>query len=120
MIAFCGIECTACPAYIATRNNDPEGREKISRRWSLDFKLKLTSEDVLCDGCLHLGKRLCSHCMVCKIRKCAIKKKVKNCAYCREFPCGELQTFWEAVPDARVRLDDIRRHARIAAKKARG
>ena len=108
MIAFCGIECTECPAYIATQNDDPEGRERVARRWSIDFQMNLTSEDMLCDGCLHIGKRLCSHCMICRIRKCGMEKQIGNCALCEEYPCAKLQDFFKTVPEARTRLDEIR------------
>jgi len=30
MIAFCGLNCTECPAFIATRKDDDEERKKVS------------------------------------------------------------------------------------------
>ncbi len=37
MVAYCGIVCTECPAYIATQNDDMGA-------------LKLTAEDPLCQA----------------------------------------------------------------------
>jgi hypothetical protein len=31
MIAFCGLTCTECPAFIATQKNDDKEREKVTK-----------------------------------------------------------------------------------------
>ena len=31
MIAFCGLTCTECPAFIATQKNDNKEREKVAK-----------------------------------------------------------------------------------------
>ena len=33
-IAYCGLECEACEAHIATINDDNELRMKVAREWS--------------------------------------------------------------------------------------
>lgn len=114
MIAYCGISCTECPAYIATKNDDPEGRNKIARRWSQDFQLNMSPEDLVCDGCLLVGKRLCVQCMVCKIRKCAMAKTLQSCAFCTDYPCAELGKLLAVLPDAQARLDRIRQEGMVS------
>ena len=34
LVAFCGLNCAKCDAYIATKNNDDALREKTAKMWS--------------------------------------------------------------------------------------
>ena len=34
MIAFCGLDCTKCDAYIATQTNDDALRAQTAKLWS--------------------------------------------------------------------------------------
>ncbi|MCK4571680.1 DUF3795 domain-containing protein, partial [candidate division WOR-3 bacterium] len=36
MIAYCGIICTECPAFLATQKDDDEERKKVAEMWSTD------------------------------------------------------------------------------------
>ncbi|MBW2324350.1 MAG: DUF3795 domain-containing protein, partial [Deltaproteobacteria bacterium] len=86
MIAFCGLNCTECPAYIATQENDDEKRRKSAEAWSsTDPTIK--AEDINCDGCLTAGGRLIKFCEVCEARLCGLENNVKNCGYCEGYPC---------------------------------
>lgn len=109
MIAYCGINCTECPAYIATVNSDNAKREKTAKEWSKMFNADIKPEDINCEGCLSDGNVLFSHCYECSIRKCARERKVKNCAYCFDFPCQMLSEFFEQVPEAKKNLENIRK-----------
>ena len=33
MIAFCGLICTDCPAYLATQADDDSARKKVAEQW---------------------------------------------------------------------------------------
>ena len=46
-----------------------------------------TPENVKCVGCMNKGKHADEKCQV---RPCAIERKVKNCAYCDDFPCDKI------------------------------
>jgi len=107
MIAFCGLTCTSCPAYKATKNNDMELAKQTAEQWSQDYGLKVTVDDVWCDGCL-VEDRKCAHCNKCEIRACGQKHQVKNCAYCPDYTCELLDTFFKMVPDAKKTLDGIK------------
>ncbi len=108
MIGYCGIDCTSCDAFIATQANDSALREKTAKKWSKEFNYPgLRPEDISCNGCLSNGP-LFSHCHDCEIRKCAMEKGVKNCAYCSDYPCEKLQKFHERVPSAKATLDGLR------------
>ncbi len=109
MIAYCGLTCTDCPAYLATKNNDDALRAETAAKWSKLFKAEIAPEEIACHGCLSEGGSLFSHCHVCAIRKCGQIKGVENCAHCNEYPCAQLSEFHETVAEAKRVLDDIRR-----------
>jgi len=52
MIAFCGLTCTECLAFIATRKDDDKERQKVAKVWSKEFNSDIKPEDINCDGCL--------------------------------------------------------------------
>ena len=114
MIAYCGIICNECQAYIATQKNDEVEKKRLAELWSSE-DVPLVSEDINCDGCLPEGKRLTKFCYVCGIRKCAIEHEVENCAYCEEYSCEKLDKHIEKlrVPEAKETLDDIKRNISV-------
>lgn len=50
MIAFCGLTCTECLAFIATREDNDKKKEKVAKIWSKEFKCEIKPEDINCDG----------------------------------------------------------------------
>lgn len=109
MIAYCGINCTECPALLATQKDDDAERAKVAEMWSKQFDVDLKAEDIDCDGCLTEGGRLFGHCQVCEIRKCGGERQVVNCAYCEDYGCEKLTKFLEMVPEAKNTLEEIRK-----------
>jgi len=109
MIAYCGLVCTECPAYIATQNDDQQALNQVAVRWNQEYNLSVTGEDCRCDGCLTSTGRLSSYCDACKIRACGVEKKVRNCAHCSDYACQELETFFGFAPTAKATLEKIRR-----------
>ncbi len=108
MIAFCGLICTGCPAFIATQKDDDNERKKVAELWSKEFNEDIKPGDINCDGCLSENGRLFGYCNVCEIRSCALGRSVKNCAYCDDYACDKLVKFFDMVPDAKSTLDEIR------------
>ena len=106
-LAFCGIDCTYCPAYKATISGNLDEKTKVAKEWSEAFKTKIKPEDINCEGCLSRGERVFSHCNVCEIRKCGIEKNVPNCAHCDEYVCEKLDNFLKIVPGNRNLLEQI-------------
>ena len=109
MIAFCGIDCHECGALIATRENDDAKRKEVADLWSKEFGADIQAQDINCDGCISEGGILFHHCHVCEIRKCGTEKAIENCAYCADYACDKLEELFTMVPDAKTRLDKIRR-----------
>ncbi len=109
MIAFCGLTCTECPAFLATQKDNNSERKKVAELWSKQFNAEFKPEDINCDGCLSESRRLIGHCEVCEIRKCGREKHVKNCAYCDDYACEKLNKFIDGAPDAKTTLEEIRK-----------
>jgi len=108
MVAYCGIVCTECPAYIATQNDDEELRKRTAERWAKEHQADIRPEDIICDGCLPGHTRYFSHCSECEIRACGIVRGVTNCAYCDDYGCEKLTGFFSFVPGAKTNLEEIR------------
>ena len=109
IIAYCGLVCSDCPAYIATQANDQEALERVATQWQEEYNApQLTVESVICDGCLTEEGRKCGHCAECEIRACGVAQGVANCAHCADYTCEKLEKFFGFVPEAQGVLDGIR------------
>lgn len=112
MIAYCGLICTDCPAYVATQEDDRDALEQVAAHWRQQFnEPAITADSVICDGCLGTG-RLSGYCSMCEIRACAVERlglvPAVNCAHCDDYACRKLDDFLGHVPEARTLLDGIR------------
>lgn len=107
MIAFCGLDCAKCPAYIATHSGDSELRERVAEEWTTG-EYKVSPEDVNCEGCTSQGKPLFPFCRECAVRLCGLERGVENCAYCPDYPCEKLKMPWSMVPEAEDTLNKIK------------
>ena len=84
LIAYCGINCEKCEAYIATQNNDNALREKVARLWSEMNGVVITPEMINCDGCRVNGVKTPFCDKYCQIRQCALVKAFETCGNCSE------------------------------------
>ena len=107
MIAYCGLNCSKCPTFLATRNDDDVAREKTAAMYAEKFGFDLKPEDINCDGCLSEGGTLIGYCQVCEIRTCGRGKGLNNCALCEDQPCEKLTKFHEFSPDAKAGFDAL-------------
>ncbi len=109
VIAVCGLDCAACPAYIASMNNDDELRKKTAAEWSKAYNFECKPEMVNCHGCLATDGVQIGHCAECGMRKCAVSKGMATCASCGEYAaCSQLADFFKAAPEAKKNLDALR------------
>ena len=90
MVAVCGLDCSRCGAFLATKENDDQKRTEVAQEWAKRFKVDIKPEDINCKGCLSDGGRVFNYCKVCEIRRCGKEKGLKNCGYCSEYPCRKL------------------------------
>jgi len=108
MLAYCGIDCAACPALVATRTDDAALRAKTAAEWSKSFGHDFKPEDINCSGCSTVAGSHIGYCSICEIRKCAAPRKLQNCAFCPDYACATLAGFHKNSHEAKVRLDAIR------------
>jgi hypothetical protein len=85
----------------------------VAEMFTKQYGKEYRREDINCDGCLSNGPRIFNHCSICGMRKCAREKKVKNCAFCSEYPCDKLSELFAAYPKAKSTLDEIRCQQKI-------
>lgn len=90
MIAYCGLDCNKCDAYIATKNNDQALREKTAKLWSKLNNAQILPEQINCEGCRGDGIKTVFCESLCKIRQCAMKKGFETCGHCSEMEKCEI------------------------------
>jgi hypothetical protein len=113
IIAYCGLVCSGCDAYIATQSNDLEALERLAQRAREEFGIEdATAETSMCDGCLTEDGRQIAYCAMCEIRACAVARGLGgpppvNCAYCADYACDKLEAIFSHSAEARALLDEI-------------
>ena len=88
-IAYCGLNCEKCDAYIATMNDDDELRKKTAKLWSKLNQTEILPEMINCEGCRFDGMKTPFCDSICQIRQCALSKSVETCADCEKIKCCE-------------------------------
>jgi hypothetical protein len=108
MIAYCGLDCSKCDAYLATQENNKEKLKEVAEKWSKQFNHDIKPEHVVCDGCKE-NKRQCIHCTnTCNIRKCNINKGLNSCIECSDFACKDIQFVLDNAPEAKDNLEKLK------------
>lgn len=110
IIAYCGLNCAECPAYLATQSGDPAALEHVAAEWRVAFNApEITAAGIICDGCLAtIGGRLAGYCGMCEIRACALERNMVTCAFCPDYGCARLESFLAQAPAARATLEQLR------------
>ena len=83
-LAFCGLDCEACKARLATVRCDEALKEKVAKEWSELNGVEITPEMIRCDGCRAAGAKTAFCDSLCSIRQCALQKHVETCRDCRK------------------------------------
>ena len=73
-IAYCGLDCEACEARLATVNNDVELRQRVAKEWSELNGVEIIPEMINCVGCRIDGVKTPYCESLCLIRQCAMGK----------------------------------------------
>lgn len=82
MIAYCGLDCEKCDAYLATINDDQALREKTAKAWAELNQAPILPEHINCRGCRAEGVKTVFCESICEIRRCALIKGVETCGDC--------------------------------------
>ena len=104
-IAYCGLDCEACEARLATVNNDAALRQRVAREWSVLNGVEITPEMINCCGCRIPGVKTPYCDSLCPIRQCAMSKQMETCGNCPEMhSCEKLGMITGNNEDAHLRL----------------
>ena len=107
ILAYCGLECTECPAFLATGTDDDTLRAKTAKRWS-SKEWTVAPAEVNCLGCTAETGHF-KWCARCEVRGCAVEKGVATCAGCADYGCDTLEALLKMVGDeARRKLEALR------------
>ncbi|WP_319562696.1 DUF3795 domain-containing protein [Marispirochaeta sp.] len=88
--SFCGNYCGACEILCAYKNKT---ENDIAAQWGA------SPDEIKCHGCK--SDIVFKNCNICKIRSCAMDKKIDHCVFCKEFPCkifGSGESLVEKLP----------------------
>lgn len=100
-IAYCGLDCEKCDAYIATINDDQALREKTAEQWSKWNNAVILPEQINCQGCRTNGIKSAYCESLCAIRSCAERKGVETCGACPVMEeCETFKGITSNSPDA--------------------
>lgn len=106
MIAYCGLDCEKCDAYLATIHNDQALREKTAKLWAKLNNAPILPEHINCEGCRVDGTKTVYCDTLCGIRQCALKKGVTTCGGCQDLKkCQTVETVISNNPDALKNLE---------------
>ncbi len=108
-IAYCGLDCKNCQAYLATVQNDDALRQKVAKHWSELNGVEITPEMINCEGCRIDGVKTPYCASLCPIRQCALQKGYETCGSCPETEgCGKVGAILENSDEARRNLTEQR------------
>jgi hypothetical protein len=97
MFGVCGDDCSVCPRYKATRDNDQAALARAKELWVL-FGWRspdVPVEELKCSGCRKENK-----CSYRELRDCALSKGFTNCGFCAKYPCGLVNAAFEKTENA--------------------
>lgn len=101
MIAYCGLDCEKCDAYLATIHDDQALREKTAKLWAELNNAPILPEHINCQGCRGEGIKTVFCDSLCGIRQCALKKGVTICGDCSDMEiCQTVKTILQSNPEA--------------------
>lgn len=100
-IAYCGLDCEKCDAYLATVRDDQALREKTAREWSELNHAPIMPEHINCLGCRAEGVKTVFCESLCQIRRCALQKGVETCGDCGSLnKCRSIAVILANSPEA--------------------
>jgi len=102
LAGYCGICCENCPVYRLSRDGSEE------EQFQFAFTTRCALDQIRCEGCRSSERFVMSK--YCMFRRCAKGRGLDACAFCAEFPCETLATFYEeGTPSQREALENSRR-----------
>lgn len=103
-IAYCGVNCSTCPAFVATQKKQEQVRIRIAKLWS-DEDHQYKACEITCKGCHEPWGKKFRHCQECEVRECARQKLFDTCAECNQYPCKKLLNLFDTLDEKISRID---------------
>lgn len=104
-IAYCGLDCEQCDAYIATLHDDQALREKTAKLWAELNHAPILPEHIHCQGCRADGAKTVFCEQLCAVRRCARQRGVDTCGDCPEVEtCPTVGAIFANAPQAKKNL----------------
>ncbi len=107
-VGRCG--CCRCDLYPAYSGNVRAfaDRQRVSKGWLEYFGLRLSPEEVGCDGCRGRAELMRTNSR-CPIRSCVIQRGIRDCTVCDDLLCGKLKSLLDSVERAKRNHPDMSR-----------
>jgi hypothetical protein len=105
-IAYCGLDCSGCDVYQATKLDSDDIRQKYADKVFSQFKIKIEPETINCHGCRDERPKT-GYCAMCEVRKCTIDRGLENCAYCEDYGCEKLTKVHGAMISVGKAVDGV-------------
>ena len=104
-IAYCGLDCEQCDAYIATLHDDQALREKTAKLWAELNHAPILPEHIHCQGCRADGAKTVFCEQLCAVRRCALQRGADTCGDCPEMEtCPTVGAIFANAPQAKKNL----------------
>ena len=104
-IAYCGLDCEQCDAYIATLHDDQALREKTAKLWAELNHAPILPEHIHCQGCRADGAKTVFCEQLCAVRRCARQRGADTCGDCPEMEtCPTVGAIFANAPQAKENL----------------
>ena len=104
-IAYCGLDCEQCDAYIATLHDDQALRERTAKLWAALNHAPILPEHINCQGCRADGAKTVFCEQLCAVRRCARQRGVVTCGDCPEMEsCPTVGAIFANAPQAKKNL----------------
>ena len=106
-IAYCGLDCGTCAAYLATIYNDQALREETATLWARLNSAPILPEHINCEGCRGSGAKTIFCDSLCAVRQCALGKGVLTCGDCPDMEnCQHVGKIFANNPEALKNLKE--------------
>ena len=108
VIGCCGMDCEACEARRATLAKDCAALAKLAvARENAGEAAFILPTRLKCTGCLEPGAKSL-RAQQCEIRLCAQENHLPHCGFCENFPCELGGDGWEAIPEYKHNLEQLK------------
>jgi hypothetical protein len=105
-IAYCGLDCSGCDVYRATKFDSDDLRQQYADKVFAQFKIEVEPATINCHGCRDKRPKT-GFCATCEVRKCAIERGLENCAHCEDYGCEKLQKVHAAMITVGKAIDGV-------------